>query len=102
MKSMTLACIDLLVLLEERPRQFADGQQAAPALLGHGGALRQQRGLVVDVQHARGVLGPLHVAAIQNRWSAVLTAFATSIGPKTPRRAAARGGAVAAPQALRA
>jgi hypothetical protein len=42
--------------------QLGNAQQAAPALLGHGGRLRQQRRLVVDVQHACGVFGALHVA----------------------------------------
>ena len=42
--------------------ELRDAQQALPALFGRIGRLRQQRGLVVDVQHAGGVFGPLHVA----------------------------------------
>jgi hypothetical protein len=42
--------------------QLADAEQALPALFGGIGRLRQQRRLVVDVQHAGGVFGPLHVA----------------------------------------
>ena len=48
--------------LAKSPRQLGDAEQALPALLGRVGRLRQQRGLVVDVEHARGVLGALHVA----------------------------------------
>ncbi|MDT4845874.1 hypothetical protein FQZ97_798750 [compost metagenome] len=41
--------------------EFADDQQAFPAHLRDGGRLRQQRGLVADVEHARGVFGALGV-----------------------------------------
>jgi len=43
-------------------QQLADAEQALPAQLRHGGRLRQQRGLVVHVQHAGGILGALGVA----------------------------------------
>ncbi|MDT4850785.1 hypothetical protein FQZ97_849440 [compost metagenome] len=42
--------------------ELADDQQAFPAHLGHGGGLRQQRGLVIHVEHAGGVLRALGVA----------------------------------------
>ncbi|KAI1691234.1 hypothetical protein DdX_22007 [Ditylenchus destructor] len=53
---------DLVVLLVVPGQQFADGEHALPAVLGDFGGLRQERGLVVDVQHARRVLGALGVA----------------------------------------
>ena len=58
-----LARRDLAVALGVVAGELGDAQQALPALLGIVGGLRQQRGLVVDVEHARGVLGPLHVAS---------------------------------------
>jgi hypothetical protein len=50
---------DLVVLLVVGRQQFADGQQALPAVLRDFGRLRQQRSLVVDVEHAGRGLGPL-------------------------------------------
>ena len=42
--------------------ELADAEQALPAGLRHGLGLRQQRGLVIDVQHAGRVFGALGVA----------------------------------------
>ena len=63
MNPMTRRRIDRSVARLVRARQLADAQHAAPALLGVFGRLRQQRRLVVDVEHARGVFGALHVAS---------------------------------------
>ncbi len=57
-----LAGIDGAVAFLEGAAQLRDAQQAAPAQLRNCSRLRQQRGLVVHVEHARGVLGALHVA----------------------------------------
>jgi hypothetical protein len=43
-------------------QQFADAQQPLPADQRHSVGLRQQRGLVVDIEHAGGVFRPLGVS----------------------------------------
>ena len=57
-----VARIHLAVVGGEIVTQLTDAEQPLPAVQRCVGRLRQQRRLVVDVEHARGVLGPLHIA----------------------------------------
>ncbi|MNN20308.1 hypothetical protein D3C81_1335810 [compost metagenome] len=72
------------VLMVEGLRQLRDIEHGPPALLGHLGRLRQQRGLVVDVEHARGVFRALGVAGHPEQ---VVGGTAQHVG--SPRMAAA-------------
>ena len=57
-----LARTHRLVALGVSGQQLADAQEAAPAALFRRLGLAQQRGLVIDVEHAGGVFGALGVA----------------------------------------
>ena len=71
--------------------------------LGHGGGLRQQRGLVVEVQHGGGVFGPLHVTSHPEKMvgSSRKHQAILPMAENTEHAGACRG-VVASPQALRA
>ncbi len=59
---MTLRGVSALLPAREVAADLVDAEHAAPAALGRLLRLRQERHLVVDVEHARRVLGALHVA----------------------------------------